>query len=169
MIPPKLAATGLGLLLVVQVGVAYLNQVGARQNALHPFLPGHELRGTYRAADGTSLQPDSACWHAYYMSTHCEHCRRLARAAASDSAAGSDHVVWLFQENSDSVTAFVVDTGLENGRAYSLANRASLREVGVFATPSLATFRGTRLIHLTMATRPMSDHLSDSLCAVGEP
>jgi hypothetical protein len=166
---PRLASFLLLGLLALQAAGAYSDRVRTRRAALQPFLPGQELRGTYVAADGTRLRTDTTCWHAYFMSTDCEHCRRLARAAALGPARRDDQVVWLFPQTADHVSGFMEDAGLGTGRAYSLTNGASLRDVGVFATPTLATFRGTRLMHLTMATHPLTEALSDSLCAGAVP
>lgn len=166
---PRLASCLLLGLLALQAAGAYSDRVRTGRAALHPFLPGQELRGTYVAADGTRLRTDTTCWHAYFMSTDCEHCRRLARAAALFPGASGDRVVWLFQQNSDHLTVFMEDTGLRTTRAYSLVNGASLQDVGVFATPTLATFRGPRLLHLIIATHPLTEALSDSLCAGAVP
>jgi len=149
--------------LVLQLGVLLLDRTPLTEEPLR-VLTGDDLGSI---ADGALMGalPDG-CFALYFASPSCGACQQLALELRGHPNAA--RAVWLFDGSATDVSRFVDTLGVE-GTVLRLGDlrsgEATLREIGIHATPTTATVgRDRRLRRIRVGQIPLTDSVVREVC-----
>lgn len=140
----------LGLLLAQSVFWAGAEEREARRLAEAPLLPGDHLPEIVSRIDGSRASYPEGCWHGYMADSGCAACRSLLEQWPA--APGRASAMWVFLTEDSTSAIDLTRSAHVTPDSLLFLDAPTLRHVGVFATPTFFTARGSQVLSMWIAS-----------------